>query len=98
MAQLKDTIISGSMRVTDTLYSTTNQLTSLNIPTSSNAVTFGPGTNEQIIKSNGTSVYWTSADSSINDNSTSTNIPTSAAVANFVENKGYASNSIIAPV
>jgi hypothetical protein len=60
MASLKDTVVSGSLRATDTIYSTTNQFQILRIPTSSNGTTYGPGTNGQILKSNGTSVYWAS--------------------------------------
>lgn len=70
MAQLRDTVVSGSLRATDTIYSTTNQFQILRIPTSSNGTTYGPGTNGQILKSNGTSVYWAS------DNATdSTKLP-----------------------
>ena len=58
MASLKDTLIQGSARVTDTLYTTTAQLTSLLAPTAAGGTTFGPGTNGQVLKSNGTSAYW----------------------------------------
>jgi len=58
MAQLKDTLISGSLRVTDTLYTTTAQLAILKAPTASNGTTYGPGTSGYVLKSNGTSVYW----------------------------------------
>lgn len=64
MAQLKDTVVSGSLRATDTIYSTTNQFQILKIPTSSNGTAYGVGDNGQILKSNGTSVYWA------NDNDT----------------------------
>lgn len=64
MASLKDTVVSGSLRATDTIYSTTNQFQILKIPTSSNGTTYGMGDNGQILKSNGTSVYWA------NDNDT----------------------------
>lgn len=96
MAQLKNTVVSGSIRATDTLYGTTGQFTTLNIPTTSNGQNYGPGTSGQVLKTNGTSVYWSGSDSSISDGSTSTNTPTSAAVANFVQGKGYALNSEIA--
>ena len=59
MAQLKDTIVSGSLRATDTIYTTTLQTQIINAPTTSNSTTYGPGTNDQVLKSNGTSVYWT---------------------------------------
>lgn len=60
MAQLKDTTIQGSARVTDTLYSNAVQAKIFNIPTASNGTTYGPGTNGQVLKSNGASVYWAS--------------------------------------
>lgn len=59
MAQLKDTTVSGSLRATDTLYSTKIQASIFNIPTASNGTTYGPGTANYFIASNGTSVYWT---------------------------------------
>lgn len=58
MAQLKDTLIQGSARVTDTLYTTTAQLTNLLAPTTAGGTTYGPGTNEYVLMSNGTSIYW----------------------------------------
>lgn len=59
MAILKDTVISGSLRATDTIYSTTSQFQILRAPTSSNGTDYGPGSANNILKSNGTSVYWT---------------------------------------
>lgn len=58
MAQLKDTTISGSLRVTDNIYSITNQFKILNAPTTADGDTYGPGSNGQILVSNGSSVYW----------------------------------------
>lgn len=60
MAQLKDSVVLGSLRVTDTLFGTTGQFTKLNIPTTSGGTTYGPGSNNQVLKSNGTTVYWAS--------------------------------------
>lgn len=60
MAQLKDTVVSGSLRATDTIYTNKIQTSIIGAPTSSNGTTFGVGTNGQILKSNGTSVYWSS--------------------------------------
>ena len=60
MAQLKDTTIQGSARITDTLYSNAVQAKIFNIPTASNGTTYGPGTDGQVLKSNGASVYWAS--------------------------------------
>ena len=64
MAQLRDTVVAGSLRATDTLFSTTAQFQILRVPTSSNGTTFGPGSNNNLLKSNGTSVYWTTLVSS----------------------------------
>jgi hypothetical protein len=36
----------------------TVKLDVLNIPTTSGGTTFGPGSNGQVLKSNGTTVYW----------------------------------------
>lgn len=60
MAQLKDTIVSGNLRVTDTTLTDTLQVTTIKAPTSSGGSTYGPGTSGQVLKSNGSSVYWTS--------------------------------------
>ena len=60
MAQLRDTVISGSLRATDTIYTNKIQTSIIGAPTSSNGATFGVGTNGQVLKSNGTSVYWAS--------------------------------------
>lgn len=59
MAQLKDLLVSGPSRLIGKLFANEVQLTTLNIPTSSGGTTYGPGTNNYLIKSNGTSVYWT---------------------------------------
>ena len=74
MAQLKDTVVAGSLRATDTVYSTTSQFQILNIPTSSNGTTYGPGTSGQILKTNGTSVYWS------NETDTDTKVTQNAAI------------------
>lgn len=58
MAQLKDTVISGSLRVTDTTYTTTVDLYALRVPTSSGSTAHGVGTAGQILHSNGTASYW----------------------------------------
>lgn len=60
MAQLKDSVVLGSLRVTDTLFGTTGQFTKLNIPIASGGTTYGPGSNGNVLKSNGTTVYWAS--------------------------------------
>ena len=59
MAQLKDTIVSGNLRVTDTTLTDTLHVTIIKAPTSSGGSTYGPGESGQILKSNGTMTYWT---------------------------------------
>ena len=63
MAQLKDTVVSGSLRATDTIYTTTEQLQSLKIPDSSGSSTYTTGTAGQIMRTNGSTVYWATGNS-----------------------------------
>ena len=58
MAQLKDTIVSGNLRVTDTILTDTIQADTIKARTGSSSTTCGPGTNGQVLKSNGTNAYW----------------------------------------
>ena len=60
MAQLKDTVVSGSLRATDTLYATTGQFKIINVATSSSNATYSAGTAGQVLRSGGTSsaAYW----------------------------------------
>ena len=58
MAQLKDTVVSGSLRATDSLLTTTLQTKILNAPAASNGTSYGPGSDGQILFSNSTSIYW----------------------------------------
>ena len=60
MAQLKDSIVSGNLRVTDTTLTDTLQVTTIKAPTTSGGTTYGPGTSGQVLKSNGTTTYWAS--------------------------------------
>ena len=58
MAQLKDSIVSGNLRVTDSTLTDVLQTDILKVRTSSSASTYGPGTSGQVLKSNGTNAYW----------------------------------------
>lgn len=58
MAQLKSTVVSGSLRVTDSTYTSTLQTQILHAPTASNSTTYGAGTDGHVLKTNGTSIYW----------------------------------------
>ena len=61
MAQLKDLLVSGPSRLIGKLFANEVQLTTLNIPTASNGSTYGPGSNNNVIVSNGSSIYWAAA-------------------------------------
>lgn len=65
MAQLKDSVVSGNLRVTDSTLTDTLQTTIIKAPTSSGGTTYGPGTSGQVLKSNGTTVYWGSDSNSV---------------------------------
>lgn len=58
MAQLKDSVVSGNLRVTDGILTDTIQTKTIKIPTASGGSTYGAGTSGQVVKSNGTSAYW----------------------------------------
>ena len=73
MAQLKDTIVSGNLRVTDTTLTDTLHVTIIKAPTSSSGSTYGPGESGQVLTSNGSSTYWGAA-----NNHSHNYIPTSA--------------------
>ena len=77
MAQLKDTIVSGNLRVTDTTLTDTLQVTTIKAPTSSGGSTYGPGTSGQVLKSNGTTTYWG------DDNNSSTVLQSATTTSNF---------------
>lgn len=74
MAQLKDTVVSGNLNVSNGIQANSVQTSAIKIPTTSGGTTLGPGTAGQTIKSNGTTVYW--ADDSNTDTNVTQNIKT----------------------
>lgn len=58
MAQLKDSIIQGNLRVSDSTLTDTLQTTTIKAPTTSGGTTYGAGSNGQALMSNGTTSYW----------------------------------------
>ena len=58
MAQLNDLIVTGNARVVNNIAADSIQTSKINVPTTSGGTTYGVGTNGQVIKSNGTTVYW----------------------------------------
>ena len=73
MAILKDTVVAGSLRATNTIYGTTGQFQTLNIPSSNGGTEYNAGTSGQFARTNGNSAYWGSLSASdININSQTT--------------------------
>ena len=105
MAQLKDTLVSGNLRVTDTTLTDTLQVTTIKAPSSSGGTTYTAGSNGQVLKSNGTTTYWgsdTSSDLRVRQTLTTVNeyhpllmsyAQTSSSDTN-IDNYTYRSNSI----
>lgn len=62
MAQLKDTVISGNLRVTDKVLAGGVKTNTVEAPTESGGSTYGAGTNGQVLKTNGTNVFWGNED------------------------------------
>ena len=59
MAQLNDLLVAGSSNfLGEASFLDIVKLTTLNLPTASNGTTYGPGSNGQVLKSNGSTVYW----------------------------------------
>ena len=58
MAVLNDLVVSGASSLVGPVKANTIQLDSLKIPTTSNGTTYGAGTAGQVLKTNGTTVYW----------------------------------------
>ena len=58
MAQLNDLIVTGNARIINKVTADTVQTSKINVPTTSGGTTYGVGTSGQVIKSNGTTVYW----------------------------------------
>ena len=77
MAQLKDSVVSGNLRVTDTTFTDTLQVTTIKAPTTAGGTTYGPGSNGQVLKSNGTTTYWGA------DNNSSTVLQSATTTSNF---------------
>ena len=61
MAQLKSTTVQGALSVAGAATTTSLQTNKLLIPTASGGSTYGVGTDNYVIKSNGTTVYWGTA-------------------------------------
>ena len=58
MAQLKSTIVTGNLQVTEKAFLGGIKTNVFEAPTTSNGTTYGPGTNGNVLLSNGTYIYW----------------------------------------
>lgn len=58
MAILNDLIVSGASRFVGPVKGNTIQMDILKVPTTNGGTEYGPGANGQVLKSNGSSVYW----------------------------------------
>lgn len=58
MAQLKQLVVNGATRLIGTLYATLIQTNKVNAPTTAGGTTYGAGISGQVLKTNGTTVYW----------------------------------------
>lgn len=67
MAQLKDTLITGGLRVTDTTITNVLQTSAIKAPVDSASGTIGLGSNGQVLTSDGTNTYWSSDILAAND-------------------------------
>lgn len=61
MAQLKDTVVSGSLRATDSLLTLTLQTKIIKVPATAGGSDYSTGTNKYVLLSNGSSAYWGTA-------------------------------------
>ena len=60
MAQFKSSTVSGNVNVTTNLLTDEAQVRIINAPISSGSSTYDIGSNGQVLRSNGTTVYWAS--------------------------------------
>lgn len=58
MAQLKDSVVTGNLRITDMTFTDTLQATTIKAPSTSGGTTYSAGTNGQVLRSNGTTTFW----------------------------------------
>lgn len=58
MAQLKDLLVAGPSRFIGDMFGNTLQITKVLAPTTSGGSTYGAGSNNQVLRTNGASIYW----------------------------------------
>lgn len=58
MAQLKDTLVTGNLQVTNTILSSSLQSSIIRAPTTSNSSTYGVGEDGHVLQSNGSTIFW----------------------------------------
>ena len=68
MANLKDLLVNGASRFIGDIFGNKAQLTTLNAPTAAGGTTYGAGSNGNVLRSNGTSLYWGAVGSAVGYN------------------------------
>lgn len=63
MAQLKTLLVSGATRLAGTVYANLLKANAIEAPTEPGAITYGPGSSGQVLKSDGSNIYWGSVNS-----------------------------------
>ena len=74
MAQLKNSIVTGNLQVTEKTISGVVKTSVIEVPTTNGGTTYGNGTNGQVLTSNGTTVYWGTLPTGVQPSSTSPNM------------------------
>lgn len=80
MAQLKNTIVTGNLQVTEKTISGAIKTPKVEAPTTSGGTTYGAGTSGQVLTTNGTSVYWGSLPEGVSPSSTTPKMDGTATV------------------
>lgn len=70
MAQLKNTIVTGNLQVTEKTISGAIKTPKVEAPTTSGGSSYGAGTSGQVLTTNGTSVYWGTLPAGVSPSST----------------------------
>lgn len=80
MAQLKNTIVTGNLQVTEKTISGVIKTPKVEAPTTSGGTSYGAGTSGQVLTTNGTSVYWGSLPEGVSPSSTTPKMDGTATV------------------
>ena len=91
MAQLNNSLVSGSLRITDTLYSNNGNFNTIKLP---NNGAYSAGSSGQVVMSDGTNSYWGTPGAGI-ELIVSTNTAASAILEGISENIPFSNGAFI---